>query len=71
MSPYLNGILFVDPWSKVVGVSPEGNLQQGEELVHSSEQSLRPEGSRVYIFIYKKFLPLLHIFSSITSYKSI
>lgn len=35
--PYLNGIEFVDPWSKVVGVSPEGDLQQGEELVHASQ----------------------------------
>ncbi|PWS22825.1 hypothetical protein DKP78_16350 [Enterococcus faecium] len=33
----LNGIEFVDPWSKVVGVSPEGDLQQGEELIHGSE----------------------------------
>lgn len=40
---HLDGIELVDSWSEVVGVSPEGDLQQRKELVHAGKQRLRPE----------------------------
>ena len=42
----LHGIQLVDSWSKVVGISAEGDLKLAEELVHSTQQRLRRVGER-------------------------
>ena len=51
---YLDGVQLVDAWSEIVGVTSEGDLQQGQELVHPSKQTLRPaarKGERYHFIV--------------------
>lgn len=42
----LDGVELVDARPKVVGVPPEGDLQQRQEAVHPRQQTLRPDGEK-------------------------
>lgn len=48
---YLDGVEFVDPWPEVVRISPECDLQQRQEAIHPSQQTLRPEKNKHPIIV--------------------
>lgn len=44
---YLDGVEFVDPRPEIVRISPECDLQQRQEAIHPSQQTLRPEKTNI------------------------